>query len=251
MKRCLIGVTDISQRLRHDLKEHVIDTRQYLRSASEVLIQFDLLEQAFFFRIGHILVQEQLRFCQSELVNTLFHITDHEHVRRTEPLPGNCPDQCFLHFIAVLVLIHQDLFIEFCQLICHRSRCVICRTSSQNFQYKMFQIVEIHQILLTFCDGKPLRKRLCQLQKHENRLLTCLYVRKHLLHTAKHIALLHVLDCILHLIANSGCQLLFLRIYGFIAGCCQTGEIQTIEDPIDLPVSLCFCQPFHVHLVFR
>ena len=86
MQRRLFCILHISQILGHDPVEDRIDTVKHRCTASEILMQFYLLITALLRSISLIFFHEQLRACQTELVNALFHIAYHEHVRTAKPL---------------------------------------------------------------------------------------------------------------------------------------------------------------------
>ena len=207
-----------SQAFRHNLKEDVVGAGQDLIPAAEILLQSDepvtlLLPVAF------VLLQKQVRPRQAELIDTLFHIADHHHIRPPEALAGEITDQLLLHQVAVLVLIHQDLVEHLRELIRHRTGrmkiALFLPLPGEDRKGHMLQVAEIHDILFPLLPVKPLRELLRKRQKlqhmagHEAHILLCCLRRQ------GKIRLHQLLGGLLYLGAGFIDQLLFCPVDGF------------------------------------
>ena len=64
----------------HDTVKQIVDAVQYLRAAAEIPIQTDLPTRCILRGISVILFHKQLRSCQTEAVDALLHIPDHETI---------------------------------------------------------------------------------------------------------------------------------------------------------------------------
>ena len=124
-------------------------------------MQVDTLRGALFQRIGIVFFHEKFRSCETEPVNTLLYIPDHENIIFPTLLSGNGAKQCLLHFVAVLILVDHDLLKGIPELF--RSLFRLLRLLiHKDLQCKMFHIMEIHQIFPAFCGCKLICKLLCE-----------------------------------------------------------------------------------------
>ena len=114
-----------------------------------------------------VLLKEQLRPCQTETVDTLLDVPDHEPVPDAVLFAGNRRQQRLLNKIAVLILINHDLPVLTGQFLCGlRADQPSVLFSQQNVQGKMFQIRIIQKILSALL----LRKQLCEPQRQADQL---------------------------------------------------------------------------------
>ena len=144
-RRCVIIGNGPQIRL-HQLPEQEVYTFQHLLPASEILLQINA-KAAFLPRtIPVILLNEQLRPCQPEAVDTLLHIPHHKQVVQPSAFPGNAVQQNLLHQVAVLIFINEDLPVT--------GGIGPCRIGgppvlpAENLHSIVLQIRKIHQILL-------------------------------------------------------------------------------------------------------
>ena len=196
-------------------------------------------------RIRFIFFHKQLRFGQTEFIDTLLDVSYHEHVGRAEPFPGDTLNQRLLNLVAVLILVHQDFLIKRRQLIRRRARGMICAAPRKNFQCKMLQIIKIHQIFLFLGLLKPPGELLRQMKKHQNRAGRLCHIRKNRLGGGRKIKGLHLFNAVLGLVSQCRCQFFFLRINLLLSGCCQTTEHGRFQTPADIPVGFCLHQLLH------
>ena len=111
-----------------------------------------------------VLFQKQLRSSKTEFVNALLHISYHKNIILSEPFPGHCLQKRFLHQIAVLIFIYQNLFKLTAQFVC--CLCIdhpAFFPANQNLQSLMLQVIKIHQISVSFFLLKTPVKILCQI----------------------------------------------------------------------------------------
>ena len=214
-------------------------------------MKFDLLVQSVLFPVGLILFQKQLRFRETELIDTLLHISDHKHIRGSKPLSGDTADQRLLYLVAVLILVHQDLLENFRKLVRHRSRSVVQTASGEDFQGKMLQIVKVHQILLFLRLLKSRGKLLRKLQKHSDRFSAGIHIGKYGIRVSRKIPCFHLLDPVLCEVPVR-CRLLFLfRVRIFPPDCRQSSKFQISQTLRKLLVSSGFLKCFHPPDIFR
>ena len=78
-------VFHISYRLMHQLIEEIVDRIKHTLTASEILMQLDFLVRALFLCIRSVFFHKQLRTRQTEAIDTLLDIADHEKIGRIIP----------------------------------------------------------------------------------------------------------------------------------------------------------------------
>ena len=214
-------------------------------------MELDLLVQIILIPVRFIFFQKKFRLRQSELIDALLHIADHKNIRCPEPFSRYTADQCLLDLIAVLILIYENFFIDSRKFIRHCSRSVIRTAACKDFECKMFQVIEIHQILFFFCLLEPGGKFFRKFQKHPDRSPAGIHVGKHRIHITRKIKGFHLFDAVLCGISERCRPLFLLRIHLFSPDSRQTSEFQSGNPICDLPVSLRFFQYFHCPDIFR
>ena len=127
----------------HTGGKHIVYRLDHFRTGAEIVAEqnFSSLSGSCFLRVfvGMILLKENIRVCQSELVNRLLHITDHEavvafHSQRSEDR--------ILHTVGILILIYHD-FTETVADLHRRNRRPAAAFSQHKIQRFMLKIAEI------------------------------------------------------------------------------------------------------------
>ena len=137
----------------HTGVEHVVHRVDNLRAGTEIMAQknFSSLPRlrlpggdVFF-----VLFQENARVGQTELVNGLLHVADHEAVLL---LPGQGVENRVLHAVGVLILVHHDLPVTPPDLPGSGGG-LASGFSQEQIQGLMLQIPEIQHPAAAFCRG--------------------------------------------------------------------------------------------------
>ena len=112
MQRLVLPVLHIAHIRREDIGKDEVGRVQDLPPGAEILGEKDLaLLSGRSLLVGEepgILLQKDGGVCQAEAVDALLDVAHRENIL---PIPGHCPENGVLHFVGVLVLIHQDLLI--------------------------------------------------------------------------------------------------------------------------------------------
>ncbi len=140
-------------------------------------MQVHTLVFTVFQRVSAIFLHEKLGARHAETVNALFHISDHKNIMSTVRLFRDCPENRLLHIVGILVFINHDFLIISAQFL----RCAVGLMRlfiHQDFQCKMFQIVEIQHIFFTFFFSE----RMDKCQRHFNEHICHRAAFSHILH---------------------------------------------------------------------
>ena len=124
-------------------------------------MQIDTLCGTLFQRIGIVFFHEKFRSCETEPVNTLLYIPDHENIIFPTLLSGNGAKQCLLHFVAVLILVDHDLFKSIPEFFRSLFR-FFCLLIYKDLQCKVFHVMKVHQIFPAFCSCELICKLFCE-----------------------------------------------------------------------------------------
>ena len=248
-----VRVLDIAQILRHNLKKYLVDAVKNRRPAPEILAQLYLPPSlcpglrhpaVLAVLIALVLLHEQLRAGQAELVDALLHISHHEHVRPPEPLRGQAFQQRLLDIVAVLVFIYQNLRVLPAQLVCHGSECQLSiLVDHENPQGLMLQVVKIHDIFFFLALLIPPVKFSRQLQQLKGHAPAAQEVGCRLLHGLLSVQGLHGSKSLLHPFPDRGGVLFFRRVDVFPSGSGDSPEGYLAEAPVQRLVILRRPQP--------
>ncbi len=158
-----------------------------------------------FLPVGRIFLQKKLRPRQTEFIDALLHIPYHESIVSALFLTGNTGQDIFLHKIAVLVLINQDLMEMAAVFQSSFSR----RTFSlfillhQDRQCKMFNVIEIQNVLIPLLRLKNLLEGKCQIHQCTDRPLTDCHLFHNLFFALEKVLFLQIPQLFLHRRADS------------------------------------------------
>ena len=230
--------------------------------AAEVLLKLDHLTWTFLPCIGGIFFHKKLRSCQTEPVDALLHVSYHKHVWMADPLSGNAADQRFLHQIAVLVLIHQNLLVLAAQFLCCRRRLsgylpcslfllpvhvpvLLMNLFQQYLQRQMLQIIKIQHISLPLCLPVRLIKAFSHIQKHPDHGLCSCDSLDGLLRVLKPIAVPAFLRSLLYTGAAAAYILLFFRVNLLASGRCQTVKGKLAQRLMHFLKAAALCRLFY------
>ena len=167
VQRLLVRVHEVAHGLAHDGCKQVVARVQHGRSRAEILPEHNtawltvggirhLAEAAVF-------LEENGRVGQSETVNALLDVADHEQVGL---VLRQCAEDGVLHGVGVLILVYRNLG----ELLGHgfrqRGRLAV---RVQQTHRKMLQIVEICGIPCAFCRCKGIVKGVYDVDEREQR----------------------------------------------------------------------------------
>ena len=167
VQRLLVRVYEVAHGLAHDGCKQVVARVQHGRSRAEILPEHNtawltvggirhLAEAAVF-------LEENGRVGQSETVNALLDVADHEQVGL---VLRQCAEDGVLHCVGVLILVYRNLG----ELLGHgfrqRGRLAV---RVQQTHRKMLQIVEICGIPCAFCRCKGIVKGVYDVDEREQR----------------------------------------------------------------------------------
>ena len=167
LERDVFPVFDASDLASHEPEEHVIDAVKDFTAASEIAVEVDPLLLRVHGKILRELGHKDLGSCKTEFIDGLLYVADHKAVVDLFILGGDDPQKEFLHFIAVLVFIDQDLVKILPVSHSSPARLIVSVIVlfRQDLQRQMLQIREVYDILLLLDRLEILPEAACQVGK--------------------------------------------------------------------------------------
>ena len=209
----------------HDLPEHAVDRLRDVPLAPEVAADLQQKPCRVFFCEPPRPAAEQLRLRQSEFIDTLLDIADHEQI----VFPGNAFDDLLLQIVAVLVFVDKNIF----KLLPELAGRLF---AAQNVDRVVQRVIELDNILLRL-HGLQFRKVLFQQADIIKGVLCGLL--QFLLHLLEAAAIHVLLQCVQHSFArvSDGFEqrrCILIRVILGIAHALRGKTVQHVLEPFDL-----------------